>query len=84
MSVNPSEQVEYESSVNIQSFLIFLVAMTVGLLVRSFDPAILAAQYVILPRRRRTQGLLVSFTRHCFCILKFALAFHGARPGYHQ
>ena len=33
MSVNPSEQVEYESSVNIQSFLMFLVAMTVGLLV---------------------------------------------------
>jgi predicted ferric reductase len=33
MSVNSSEQVEYESSVNIQSFLMFLVAMTVGLLV---------------------------------------------------
>lgn len=33
MSVNPSDQVEYESSVNIQSFLMFLVAMTVGLLV---------------------------------------------------
>ena len=32
MSVNSSEQ-EYESSVNIQSFLMFLVAMTVGLLV---------------------------------------------------
>ena len=33
MSVNPSGQVEYESSVNIQTFLIFLVAMVVGLLV---------------------------------------------------
>jgi len=33
MSVNPSGQVEYESSVNIRSFLMFLVAMTVGLLV---------------------------------------------------
>ncbi len=33
MAVNSSEQVEYESSVNIQSFLMFLVAMTVGLLV---------------------------------------------------
>ena len=33
MSANSSEQVEYESSVNIQSFLMFLVAMTVGLLV---------------------------------------------------
>jgi predicted ferric reductase len=33
MSVNPSEQVEYESSVNIHSFLMFLVAMIVGLLV---------------------------------------------------
>jgi predicted ferric reductase len=32
MSVNSSEPVEYESSVNIQSFLMFLVAMTVGLL----------------------------------------------------
>ncbi len=32
MSVNPSEQVEYESSVNILSFLMFLVAITVGLL----------------------------------------------------
>ena len=29
----PSEQVEYESSVNLQSFLVFLVSMTVGLLV---------------------------------------------------
>lgn len=33
MSVNSSDQIEYESSVNIQSFLMFLVAMTVGLLV---------------------------------------------------
>lgn len=33
MSVNPLEQVEYKSSVNIQSFVVFLVAMTVGLLV---------------------------------------------------
>jgi len=33
MTVNSSEQVEYESSVNIRSFLMFLVAMTVGLLV---------------------------------------------------
>ena len=33
MSVNPSEQVEYESSVNIRSFLMFLIAMIVGLLV---------------------------------------------------
>jgi predicted ferric reductase len=33
MSVNSPEQTEYESSVNIQSFLMFLVAMTVGLLV---------------------------------------------------
>ncbi len=33
MSINPSDQIEYESSVNIQSFLMFLVAMTVGLLV---------------------------------------------------
>ena len=33
MSINPTQQVEYESSVNIQSFLMFLVAMTVGLLV---------------------------------------------------
>jgi predicted ferric reductase len=33
MSVNSSEQTEYESSVNIQSFLMFLVAMTIGLLV---------------------------------------------------
>ena len=33
MSVNSPEPVEYESSVNIQSFLMFLVAMTVGLLV---------------------------------------------------
>lgn len=33
MPVSPSEQVEYESSVNIQTFLMFLVAMTVGLLV---------------------------------------------------
>ncbi len=33
MSINSSEQVEYESSVNIQSFMMFLVAMTVGLLV---------------------------------------------------
>lgn len=33
MSVNSSEPVEYESSVNIQSFLTFLVAMTLGLLV---------------------------------------------------
>ena len=33
MSTNPPEQVEYESSVNIQSFLTFLVAMTVGLLI---------------------------------------------------
>jgi predicted ferric reductase len=32
MSVNSSEPVEYESSVNIQTFLMFLVAMTVGLL----------------------------------------------------
>jgi predicted ferric reductase len=33
MSVNSSEPAEYESSVNIQTFLMFLVAMTVGLLV---------------------------------------------------
>lgn len=33
MSMNSSGQTEYESSVNIQSFLMFLVAMTVGLLV---------------------------------------------------
>jgi predicted ferric reductase len=33
MSINSPEQAEYESSVNIQSFLTFLVAMTVGLLV---------------------------------------------------
>lgn len=33
MSINSPEQAEYESSVNIQSFLMFLVAMTVGLLV---------------------------------------------------
>jgi predicted ferric reductase len=33
MSVDSSDQGEYESSVNIQSFLMFLVAMTVGLLV---------------------------------------------------
>jgi len=33
MSVNTPEQADYESSVNIQSFLMFLVAMTVGLLV---------------------------------------------------
>ena len=33
MSVNSSEPVEYESSVNIQTFLMFLVAMTVGLLI---------------------------------------------------
>ena len=33
MSINPSGQVEYESSVNIQTFLIFLVAMVIGLLV---------------------------------------------------
>lgn len=33
MSVNSSDQIEYESSVNIQSFLMFLVAMTVGLFV---------------------------------------------------
>jgi len=33
MSVNSPEPVEYESSVNIQTFLMFLVAMTVGLLV---------------------------------------------------
>jgi predicted ferric reductase len=33
MSVNPPGQEKYESSVNILSFLIFLVAMTVGLLV---------------------------------------------------
>jgi len=33
MPVNSSEPVEYESSVNIQSFLTFLVAMTLGLLV---------------------------------------------------
>jgi predicted ferric reductase len=33
MSENSSEPVEYESSVNIQSFLTFLVAMTLGLLV---------------------------------------------------
>jgi predicted ferric reductase len=32
MSINPLEQVEYESSVNIQTFLMFLVAITVGLL----------------------------------------------------
>jgi predicted ferric reductase len=32
MSVNSSESVEYESSVNIQTFLMFFVAMTVGLL----------------------------------------------------
>jgi hypothetical protein len=33
MSANSSEPVEYESSVNIQTFLMVLVAMTVGLLV---------------------------------------------------
>ena len=33
MSVNSPEQVEFESSVNIQTFLMFLVAMTFGLLV---------------------------------------------------
>jgi len=33
MSVNSPEPVEYESSVNIQTFLMFLIAMTVGLLV---------------------------------------------------
>src|SRR3972149_1862379 len=33
MSLKSSEPVEYESSVNIQTFLMFLVAMTVGLLV---------------------------------------------------
>jgi predicted ferric reductase len=33
MSENSSDQIEYESSVNIQTFLMFLVAMTVGLLV---------------------------------------------------
>ena len=33
MSANPSEPLEYESSVNIQTFLTFLVAMTVGLLI---------------------------------------------------
>lgn len=33
MSINPSEQVEYESSVNIQTFLMLFVAMIVGLLV---------------------------------------------------
>jgi len=33
MTINSSGQPEYESSVNIQSFLMFLVAMTVGLLV---------------------------------------------------
>jgi predicted ferric reductase len=33
MPVNSSEPVEYESSVNIQSFLTFLVAVTLGLLV---------------------------------------------------
>lgn len=33
MSVNSSGPVEYESSLNIQSFLTFLIAMTVGLLV---------------------------------------------------
>jgi predicted ferric reductase len=33
MSVNSPEPVEYESSVNIQTFLTFFVAMTVGLLV---------------------------------------------------
>jgi hypothetical protein len=33
MSMNSPEQAEYESSVNIQSFLMFLVATTVGLLV---------------------------------------------------
>jgi predicted ferric reductase len=33
MSINPAEQVEYESSVNIQTFLVFLVAMVLGLLI---------------------------------------------------
>ena len=33
MSINPSEQVEYESSVNIQTFLVFFVAIVVGLLI---------------------------------------------------
>jgi predicted ferric reductase len=33
MSINPSEQVEYESSVNIQTFLMLFVAMIVGLLI---------------------------------------------------
>ena len=33
MPVNSTEPVEYESSVNVQTFLIFLVAMVVGLLV---------------------------------------------------
>jgi predicted ferric reductase len=33
MSINSSEQVEYESSVNIQTFLMLFVAMIVGLLV---------------------------------------------------
>lgn len=33
MSIHPSEQVEYESSVNIQTFLMLFVAMILGLLV---------------------------------------------------
>jgi hypothetical protein len=33
MSISPSEQVEYESSVNIQTFLMLFVAMIVGLLI---------------------------------------------------
>ena len=33
MSINSPEQAEYKSSVNIQTFLMFLVAMTVGLLI---------------------------------------------------
>lgn len=33
MSINPSEQVEYKSSVNIQTFLMLFVAMIIGLLV---------------------------------------------------
>ena len=33
MSINSSEPVEYESSVNIQSFMLFVFAVTVGLLV---------------------------------------------------
>jgi predicted ferric reductase len=33
MSANPSESVEYQSSVNIQSFLMFFIAITLGLLV---------------------------------------------------